>query len=358
MRTLPGRTWPLLSLTAAIALVLVLSIGHAPARPANAASVVVTTTADGGAGSLREAITTANASPGLDTITFAILGSGVQTIQPLSALPTITDPVVIDGASQPGYADRPLIEIRGDLAGSGVNGLTITAGGSTVRALTVNRFSGHGLAISGAGGNVVEGCFIGTTADGASATGNGLGGLWIDGSPNNRVGGTTPGARNVISSNPSFNVGIGGATAAGNVVQGNFIGTDRLGRTALRAPADWSAGLSVSDAPDTVIGGVTPEARNVISGNRWVGLVLVSTSRTVVQGNVIGTDLNGTASVANLAAGILMDRNTDVLVGGEAPGARNLVSGNLNADRSTPSAPGAGFWIRADSNTRIMGNYR
>src|SRR5688500_3593942 len=97
MRTLPCRAWPFVYVAAALLLALILPNGGSPARPASAATLVVTTIADSGPGSLREAITTANGSPGLDTITFAIPDSGVQTIQPLSALPTITDPVIIDG---------------------------------------------------------------------------------------------------------------------------------------------------------------------------------------------------------------------------------------------------------------------
>src|SRR5262249_18160277 len=104
-----------------------------------AATFTVTNTNDSGTGSLRQAILDANANPGLDTITFAI-GSGPRTIAPLSPLPTITDRVVIDGTTQPGYAGAPLIELSGANAGSGADGLSITAGGSTVVALVINRF--------------------------------------------------------------------------------------------------------------------------------------------------------------------------------------------------------------------------
>src|SRR5262245_65304514 len=61
------------------------------------ATFYVTTTADGGTGSLRDAINQANMDAVTDTIDFSMLGSGVQTIRPLSALPTITKPVIIDG---------------------------------------------------------------------------------------------------------------------------------------------------------------------------------------------------------------------------------------------------------------------
>jgi hypothetical protein len=139
----------------------------------SAATPTVTTTADSGPGSLREAITTANASPGRATITCAIPGSGVRTIQPLSALPTITDPLVVDGTSQPGYVDTPLIEVGGATAGTEADGLIIAGGGSTLRALAINRFGGHGVVIRGDGDNVVDGCFIGTTSNGMAAAGNG-----------------------------------------------------------------------------------------------------------------------------------------------------------------------------------------
>src|SRR3954454_17262503 len=76
------------------------------------AAFSVTSNADSGAGTLRQAILNANSAPGADTITFAI-GSGLQTITPTSALPTISDSVIIDGTSQPVYTGAPLIELNG-----------------------------------------------------------------------------------------------------------------------------------------------------------------------------------------------------------------------------------------------------
>src|SRR5262249_28374341 len=115
-------------------------------------------TADSGPGSLRQAILDANNAPGLDTISFAIPGDGVQTISPATELPAIADPVLIDGSSQPGYAGTPLIELAGQ-AGGAADGLVITGTGSTIRGLAIDGFlTGSAIVISGpaATGNVIE----------------------------------------------------------------------------------------------------------------------------------------------------------------------------------------------------------
>ncbi len=106
---------------------------------------LVTNALDSGTGSLRQAILNANASANNgqpDQIRFAIPGVGLHTISPLTPLPTITDPVVIDGTSQPGYTGTPVIELDGSLAGSG-NGLSISSGDTTVRGLDIHSFTGE-----------------------------------------------------------------------------------------------------------------------------------------------------------------------------------------------------------------------
>lgn len=128
-----------------------------PGAPvAQAADLSVTNTDDGGNGSLRQAILDSNASAAvLDAIRFDIPGVGVHTISPASPLPTITDPVVLDGATQPGFAGTPLIELDGSGAGGG-SGLRISAGGSTVRGLAINRFALYGIHLENKPGNFVE----------------------------------------------------------------------------------------------------------------------------------------------------------------------------------------------------------
>ena len=87
---------------------------------------------------LRAAIEETNALPNLsagpDVIIFDIAGVGPHTISPLSVLPTVTEPVVIDGTTEPDFSGAtPVIEVEGSSAGAGVNGLRITAGASSVR---------------------------------------------------------------------------------------------------------------------------------------------------------------------------------------------------------------------------------
>ena len=126
--------------------------------------IIVTTTADNGnnanptPGSLREAIITANNTVGTDTINFSI-GTGAQTILPSSALPVITDPVIIDGTTQPGFAGKPIIELKGTSAGANASGLQIDAGSSTVRGLAINRFS-TGIFLTTKGNNLIAGNFV------------------------------------------------------------------------------------------------------------------------------------------------------------------------------------------------------
>src|SRR5262245_56736721 len=66
----------------------------------------VINTNDSGAGSLRQAILDSDGTTGPNTIDFNI-GSGAQTMSLLSALPSLTVPVTIDGTSQPGYTSAP-----------------------------------------------------------------------------------------------------------------------------------------------------------------------------------------------------------------------------------------------------------
>ena len=120
--------------------------------------------------------------PGPDTIAFSIPVSGplLQSIAPTSPLPVITHPVIIDGYTQPGSSPNTLdsgdnavinIELNGNGAGNGA-GLMISAGNSTVRGLAINHFGGSGIVLTSAGGDTIQGNFIGTNNQGTAVAAN------------------------------------------------------------------------------------------------------------------------------------------------------------------------------------------
>jgi len=174
--------------------------------------------------------------------------------------------------------------------------------------------------------NQVTGNFIGTTADGSNALPNVSIGVWIDNSADNLVGGTETGSRNVISGNGT-GVYITGYDYAGNRVIGNFIGTDVTGEVSL---PNSDGVYVVSAARGNRIGGPTEAERNIISGNSRFGVGISNTFGTLVQGNYIGTDWTGTTAVYNLAAGIGWLDDFGTVIGGAQSGAGNLISGNGN----------------------------
>src|SRR5207244_696750 len=282
------------------------------AQSAQGASFVVTNASDSGPGSLRQAILDANATPGPDTISFAIPGAGTHTISLLSPLPFVSDPAVIDATSQPGYAGAPLLELDGSAAGGNAHGIYITG------TLSV--------------GNLIQGNFIGTDRTGHAAIGNAPShGVTIDGASNNTIGGATPGARNVISGNGFFGISIvrgffSGAPASGNLVQGNYIGTDVDGTAAL---GNHAQGIAIINTPGNTVGGTTALGRNVVSGNRGDGVFIWQSgaSGNLVEGNFIGTDASGTAPLGN-ASGVNVTNAANNMTGGTALGARNVISAN------------------------------
>jgi CSLREA domain-containing protein len=349
---------------------------------------------DSGDCTLREAINAANANAGADTIIFAI-GSGVQTIALSTDLPIIADPVSIDGSSQPGFAGSPIIELNGTNARVR-GGLTITGGTSVVRSLVLNRFNNLAIGLSGTGGNRLEGSFIGTDVTGSTSllnslgigiarvsgntvggtvpaarniiSGNNLGGIEIEpfgssgnniqgnyigtnaagtgalGNRNNfgvssgggtggdTIGGTAPGAGNVISANSSVGIELGGV---GYLVQGNLIGTNASGTAAL---PNSETGISFESAPGTTIGGTVRSARNVISGNASSGIKVFDSNGVLVQGNFIGTASDGitplpnsTFGTGNSRGGIFIRSGSDNAIGGTTSGAGNLIAFNGTA---------------------------
>jgi hypothetical protein len=202
--------------------------------------------------------------------------------------------------------------------------------------------------IDNASGNRVQGNLIGTDVTGTLALGNSAG-VSISHGDNNIVGGVTAGAGNVISAN---NSGLGiGYIAKGNLVQGNFIGTDITGTVALGNDRN---GVGLGDrVSDNLIGGTTVGARNVISANLGNGIVISNDDDepgNYVQGNFIGTDITGTVDLGNGESGVFIDGfSNGNIIGGTVEGARNIISGNQ----------GYGILIEGSSsqNHLVQGNY-
>ncbi|PYI87060.1 MAG: hypothetical protein DME26_07380, partial [Verrucomicrobia bacterium] len=306
-------------------LALFIVIGISPVL--RSATFDVTNTSDGGPGSLRQALLDANGSPGMDTITFTIPGAGPYSINLLNGLPIISEAVVIDGTTQPGYAGKPIVELNGANAGTGAIGLFIQANNCTVRGLVINRFVGDGIRVAFASGNLIDGNFIGTDLTGKIGRGNSLVGITLDNSSMNTIGGSAPGLHNLISGGNFAGIYIIGIGGTGNKVQGNFIGTDVDGRVRLGNVTD---GVVIHRASDNVIGGTVPGARNVISAGGQSGIFIFgdTAARNLVQGNLIGTDVTGTLDLGNTTNGVTILSGVSNVIGGTLPEARNVISGN------------------------------
>jgi len=187
-------------------------------------------------------------------------------------------------------------------------------------------------------GALVRGNFIGTDVTGTAAiTPNDVQGV-VDKGGSDRVGGqngTTPGGPctgdcNLISGN-NINGGVViDQAATGSIIQGNFIGTDVTGNKAISngVSGGYSEGI-LSYAAAAMIGGTTPAARNVVSGNVGTG-IQVGGLFTTVQGNYLGTNAAGTAAVPKSGPGVTVYQADGATIGGTAPGAGNLISGASN----------------------------
>jgi hypothetical protein len=294
--------------------------------------MVTNTLDDGSTGSLLWAINSVNADTGPfpDTIDFNIPGTGPFTIQPTSQLPTINNPVIIDGYSQPGSSantsaqgDNAVLMI--DLNGSNTffsDGLVLDGGNSTVEGLAINQFN-NAIDLENAGGDVVSGNFIGTDVTGEISESNNSLGVNIDGTPDNTVGGATPAARNIISSNNYEGVQANGSNATGNLIVGNYIGTDATGTN--RLPNGMGLEF-VNGSSYNTVGGVQGVSGNLISGNNGDAVKIDGgCNDNVVQGNLEGTDPTGTLEVPNYGNGVDINGGYNT-IGGTTAGTGNLLS--------------------------------
>ena len=223
-----------------------------------------------------------------------------------------------------------------------------TIGGTATGAGNVISGNSNGIYLtdSGTSSNLLQGNFIGTNPAGTSALGNTIDGVVVaSGATNNTIGGTATGAGNVISGNTHFGVYLNANSSSGNVVLGNFIGTNAAGTSAIKNHAD---GLRI-EAANSTIGGTVAGAGNIISGNGGNGIrIETGATGTLVVGNLIGTDVNGTASLGNAANGVDLESVSLVTIGGTSSAARNVISANSSGVKATGTSA---------FNDAILGNY-
>lgn len=292
-----------------------------------------------GACTLRAAIEEINAQ-GVDAvpheIRFDLPGAGFHVIAPSEALPRIRVPVVIDGSTQPGAtcptADQPA-DLRIILDGSNLtgylgDGLDLSSAGSgshgsTIRGLVIGNFISGGITIF-SDDNQIECNHIGLGADGVSSMSNGYNGINIYGR-NNTIGGAGSDAqRNVIAGNDGYG-GVYDSGDGGTLIANNYIGTTADGLN----PLGNVSGLYLYSASNSTVGGASPLAANVISGNERYGIHMLGAEDSLVLGNLIGTGRDGVTPVANGWDGVFIysvtNNNT---IGGEAAGEGNRIAHN------------------------------
>ncbi len=196
----------------------------------------------------------------------------------------------------------------------------------------ISNNNGDGINIvAGSNNNHVEGNFIGTDSTGTVKVPNGKYGVHVLGS-SNTIGGSSSvtagnltGAGNLVSGNTQGGVILQGGS--GNEVQGNFVGTDVTGTSAIpnnptgrNKNNNYLDGIDVIDGSSgAIIGGVSvldangnlAGLGNLVSGNGFDGVFIgnwfsssATESNTVVQGNFIGTTVTGTKKLANYNSGV------------------------------------------------------
>ena len=301
----------------------------------------VTSLLDSGTGTLRAAIASVNGDTGTaDTIDFNITpGSAPYNITLASPLPAITNKVMIDGSSQPGFS-TPVVMLDGATTVS--TGLSFSGAGasnSQVIGLAIGRFTDAGIQIqSGAAGITITGNYIGLDTTGSAAP-NGTG-VSINGSASTVIGGLQASTRNIISANKGAGIQISGTASKSNVISGNYIGTDPAGAKALGNLVGVQIDTSASA---NTIGGTSSPAANVISGNTQYDVLIDGATSNTLTSNIIGLQQDGIsvlAGVPNSTVGVVIQNNATLnTLGSGTAAVGNVISGHTGTGA-------AGVWIR------------
>ncbi len=289
----------------------------------------------------------------------SVSSTGTQTVAGLSVTgggSTIKGLVLenFDGFFEPGISlsGAPSDIVQDCYIGTGFGGLTgmgnsgdgidVAASNCTIGGVGVtqgNVISGNsfdGIKVT-ANQATIQGNIIGLGADGSTdITTSGLAqfeGITLGSTVGNLIGGTKAGQGNVISGNTFDGIDIGSLGAdvvTADVIEGNFIGTDATGLVADQDVVAITDGISITGASDNTIGGNTPAAANVISGNTQSGILLSGSGaqNNVISGNKIGVGVDGTTAVGNQGAGITVSGALNNLIGGTTTQQGNIIANN------------------------------
>jgi parallel beta-helix repeat protein len=329
----------------------------------------VSNLSNSGAGSLRQAILSANANHGADVINFSVAG----TITLTSALPAITGPVNIDGTSAPGFAGTPTVEVNlNDTAGLQFGP---SANGSALSSLALVNSSGNGVSLVGVQHMTIAGNYIGLGTNGTTGAGNEGNGIALINSSNNTIGGDTSQDGNVIAAN-----GLDGlflSSSSKNVFMNNEIGTNAAGTAALGNAANGI--LITGHSVGNLIGGeatggndptndvfVRPPEGNLISGNDANGVLIIGgATQNQLSGNFIGTAASGNSALGNAQDGVaIVQANNNSLLGCTIQTDPfvfyNVISGNggngLRVDNANNTTIQANFFGMGANNNTAVGN--
>ncbi len=260
---------------------------------------------------LRAAIQTANADPDTDTITFGFSGRAAKTIKVPNALPSITEPLVIDGYSAPntrvntrssGSNAKLRIVLKGPGGGTAVNALDVAAP-SMIKGMVIQAFSEGILIRPGGEGSRVAGNFIGTTPSGMAKARNRSNGVHVDCDAAVTVGGGSRWTRNIISGNGGAGILLC-EDVKGTAIKGNLIG---VGADNNKDLGNGFAGVWAYGTEDLVIGGDSRLEQNSIAFNRWGGVVL---TRAAADSSIaFGVGVLGNSFFRNDGLAIDLDHN-------------------------------------------------
>lgn len=350
------------------------------AANADAAVFTVTNTNDSGVGSLRQAILEANVTTAADDIHFDIPGAGPHVIEIASTLPTLTQPAAIDGYTQPGASPNTIAADAGGLDSviaieivpptPATTGRAINLSGTalvTLRGLAIHGFSDAGI-VANNGNLRLEGCYLGTRADGSLPMPAQRVGVFLVGGEA-VVGGTSPAQRNLLSGHSNDAIGVISRVPTLTII-GNLIGTTRDGSGEM---PNVRAGINISGSSlggGLQVGGTTPAHRNIISGNRQYGIRIFCQGASSndclgesrIHGNWMGTDVSGTVAMPNgpihapqfqNAIDVFTQSTIDnLLIGGREPGAANLIAHHATAIAFRANSNPEAF----DARVSIIGN--